>query len=148
MGCEKCKLKLLLNLTWCLVFIIKHLLLLENRALMFLALDKLINQKESKKSDCGCSGAFYWVVLKQIWKRWLLPTSETTTITIFVRPVMMVARVKVKAFHTWIVREQLLICTPLYRFACDWTKQKFNNTLLAIDEFHHVSAIPITDWNY
>ncbi len=50
---------------------------------------------------------------------------------------------KVKAFHNFMANdEQLLICThATLRFASEELEEKaFDNCLLAIDEFHHVSA--------
>ena len=50
---------------------------------------------------------------------------------------------KVKAFRNFMDNdEQLLICThATLRFACEeLDEKKFKTTLLAIDEFHHVSA--------
>ncbi len=50
---------------------------------------------------------------------------------------------KVQAFHRFLEsQEYILICThATLRFAFDELEDlKFNNTLLAIDEFHHVSA--------
>jgi hypothetical protein len=50
---------------------------------------------------------------------------------------------KVKAFHKFMDSdEKILICThATLRFACEELDEtKFNDTLLAIDEFHHVSA--------
>ena len=50
---------------------------------------------------------------------------------------------KVQAFHNFIDSdEKILICThATLRFACDTLDEtKLNDTLLAIDEFHHVSA--------
>jgi hypothetical protein len=50
---------------------------------------------------------------------------------------------KVKAFHKFMDSdEKILICThATLRFACEeFDETKFNDTLLAIDEFHHVSA--------
>ena len=50
---------------------------------------------------------------------------------------------KVQSFHNFMKNgEQILICThATLRFACEELDEKtFDNTLLAIDEFHHVSA--------
>ncbi|MFP8487649.1 DEAD/DEAH box helicase [Gracilimonas sp. Q87] len=50
---------------------------------------------------------------------------------------------KVKAFHRFMDSdEEVLICThATLRYACEGLDEKvFNDTLLAIDEFHHVSA--------
>jgi len=50
---------------------------------------------------------------------------------------------KVSAFHNFMDNdEQILICThATLRFACkELDEKKFDNTLLAIDEFHHVSV--------
>ncbi|MDG1330264.1 MAG: helicase-related protein, partial [Flavobacteriaceae bacterium] len=50
---------------------------------------------------------------------------------------------KVSAFHNFMDNdEQILICThATLRFACkELDEKKFDNTLLAIDEFHHISV--------
>lgn len=63
--------------------------------------------------------------------------------TIFVHQETKEAKSKVKAFHKFMDSdEKILICThATLRFACEELDEtKFNDTLLAIDEFHHVSA--------
>ena len=53
------------------------------------------------------------------------------------------SRSKVKSFHHFMENnEQILICThATLRFACEELPENmFNDCLLAIDEFHHVSA--------
>ena len=50
---------------------------------------------------------------------------------------------KVQAFKNFMASdEKILICThATFRFACDEIDEKlFNDSLIALDEFHHVSA--------
>lgn len=114
----------------------------KSRALMYIALDKLHRQGLKKvivavpekviagsfeKSDLMSQGFFAdWEPNPDY--NLCLPGGEKS---------------KVQAFMKFIDNnEQILICThSTLRFAFDAiSNEKFNNTLLAIDEFHHVSA--------
>jgi len=116
----------------------------KSRALMFLALDKLKNQGIQKvivavpersigssfaKTDLKSHGFF------ANWEpndRYNLCTSGNDE-----------SKSKVQAFRNFMDNdEHILICThATLRFACEeLDEEKFNNTLLAIDEFHHASA--------
>jgi superfamily II DNA or RNA helicase len=116
----------------------------KSRALMFLALDKLTNQGIKKvivavpeKSIGGSfsetdltSGGFF-----TDWK----PNDDYNLCT----PGLDNAKGKVEAFKNFMSNdEKVLICThATLRFACEQIEDvKFNDTLIAIDEFHHVSA--------
>jgi len=114
------------------------------RALMFIALDKLINQGIQKvivavpersigrsfaKTDLKASGFF------ADWQ----PHDKYNLCT----PGSDGSKSKVQAFHNFMdSEEQILICThATLRFASEESDEtRFNDTLLAIDEFHHVSA--------
>ena len=114
----------------------------KSRALMFLALDKLINQGIKKvivavpERSIGNSFAPTELTKFGFYANWepnqrfnlCTPGSDKS---------------KVKAFHDFLKSdEQILICThATLRFAFEDLKETdFNNCLLAIDEFHHVSA--------
>jgi len=116
----------------------------KSRALMFLALDKLNNQRIKKvivavpeKSIGGSfgetdltSGGFF-----ADWK----PNDHYNLCT----PGLDNAKGKVEAFKNFMDNdEKILICThATLRFACEQIEDtKFNDILIAIDEFHHVSA--------
>lgn len=116
----------------------------KSRALMFLALDKLTNQGIKKvivavpeKSIGGSfsetdltSGGFF-----ADWK----PNDHYNLCT----PGLDNAKGKVEAFKNFMDNdEKILICThATLRFACEQIEDtKFNDILIAIDEFHHVSA--------
>ncbi|MEX2405072.1 MAG: DEAD/DEAH box helicase family protein [Candidatus Paceibacterota bacterium] len=116
----------------------------KSRALMFLALDKLTNQGIKKvivavpeKSIGGSfsetnltSGGFF-----ADWK----PNDHYNLCT----PGLDNAKGKVEAFKNFMDNdEKILICThATLRFACEQIEDtKFNDALIAIDEFHHVSA--------
>ena len=116
----------------------------KSRALMFLALDKLTNQGIKKvivavpeKSIGGSfsetnltSGGFF-----ADWK----PNDHYNLCT----PGLDNAKGKVEAFKNFMDNdEKILICThATLRFACEQIEDiKFNDVLIAIDEFHHVSA--------
>ena len=114
----------------------------KSRALMFIALDKLINQGVKKVivavPERSIGGSFGTTDLKQFgffanWdvkeKNNLCTTEDNSS--------------KVTVFKEFLDSdEEILICThATLRFAFDQlSESKFNNTLLAIDEFHHVSA--------
>jgi len=114
----------------------------KSRALMFIALDKLVNQGVKKVivavPERSIGGSFSNTDLKQFgffanWdvkeKNNLCTTEDNSS--------------KVTAFKEFLDSdEKILICThATLRFAFDQlSESRFNNTLLAIDEFHHVSA--------
>jgi len=116
----------------------------KSRALMFLGLDKLRYQGIKKvivavpERSIGSSFAHTNLTSSGFFADWqpndaynlCMPGSDGSI-------------GKVKAFHNFMENEeQLLICThATLRFACDELEEKvFDNCLLAIDEFHHVSA--------
>ena len=120
----------------------------KSRALMFIALDKLINQGVKKAIICvpersiGASFAsepltkygFFadWDVAPQ-WNLCNTPGADDPK----------VAKSKVKAVGEFLASdEKVLVCThATFRFAFDELGvEAFDNTLVAIDEFHHVSA--------
>lgn len=116
----------------------------KSRALMFIALDKLTNQGIKKViiavPERSIGSSFAKTDLKKYgffanWEpdeKYNLCMSDGDS-----------SKNKVQAFHDFMDNgEQLLICThATLRFACEELDEtKFNNTLLAIDEFHHVSA--------
>jgi superfamily II DNA or RNA helicase len=116
----------------------------KSRALMFLALDKLINQGIKKVivavPERSIGASFSKTNLK---KDGFFANWEPNDVFNLCTPGDDGSNSKVKAFHKFIdSEEQLLICThATLRFACEeLDDSKFNNTLLAIDEFHHVSA--------
>jgi len=114
----------------------------KSRALMFIALDKLINQGLKKVivavPERSIGGSFDSTDLKPhgFYANWdvkqkynlCAKTDSKSTVQIF------------KEFLDG--KEKILICThATLRFAFDQLDEsKFNNTLLAIDEFHHVST--------
>ena len=114
----------------------------KSRALMFIALDKLINQGIKKVivavPERSIGGSFKNTDLKQFgfFANWevnpiynLCTTEDNAS--------------KVETFKEFLDSdEKILICThATLRFAFDQlSESKFNDTLLAIDEFHHVSA--------
>ena len=113
----------------------------KSRALMFIALDKLKNQGIKKvivavpEKTIGAS--FETTELKKFgffddWR----PSPKYNLCTPGEE------KSKVSAFLEFLESdEQILICThATLRFAFDGLEKKFNNTLVAIDEFHHVSA--------
>jgi len=114
----------------------------KSRALMFIALDKLINQGINKvivavpERSIGGSFGTTDLMMHGFYANWepnplynlCIPGGEKS---------------KVEAFKRFLDSdEQILICThATLRFAFEQLEEKrFNNTLLAIDEFHHVSA--------
>jgi len=116
----------------------------KSRALMFLGLDKLINQGVKKVivavPERAIGSSFAPTDLKKFgfFADWL-PKENYNLCT----PGDDGSKSKVKAFHNFMENEeQILICThATLRFACEGlSENKFNHTLLAIDEFHHVSA--------
>lgn len=116
----------------------------KSRALMFLALDKLTNQGIKKVivavPEKSIGGSFSETNLTEggffaDWK----PNDDYNLCT----PGLDNAKGKVEAFKNFMDNdEKILICThATLRFACEQIEDaKFNDVLLAIDEFHHVSA--------
>ena len=116
----------------------------KSRALMFLALDKLVNQGIKKVivavPERSIGSSFSATDLK---KDGFFANWEPNDMYNLCTPGDDGSNSKVKAFHKFMDSdEKILICThATLRFACeDLDEAKFNNTLLAIDEFHHVSA--------
>jgi len=116
----------------------------KSRALMFLALDKLVNQGIKKVivavPERSIGGSFAKTDLKQFgfFADWQ-PRDKYNLCT----PGSDGSKSKVQAFHNFMDGdEQILICThATLRFACEeLDESQFNDTLIAIDEFHHVSA--------
>lgn len=116
----------------------------KSRALMFLALDKMINQGIKKvivavpERSIGSSFSQTNLMKDGFFANWE-PNDNYNLCT----PGDDGSSSKVQAFHNFIESdEKILICThATLRFACDTLDvTKLNNTLLAIDEFHHVSA--------
>jgi len=116
----------------------------KSRALMFLALDKLENQNIKKVivavPERSIGSSFAETDLKSYgffsdWKpneRYNLCTAGSDE-----------SKSKVEAFRNFMNNnEKILICThATLRFACEGLEESiFDNTLLAIDEFHHVSV--------
>jgi superfamily II DNA or RNA helicase len=116
----------------------------KSRALMFLGLDKLVNQGIKKVivavPERSIGSSFAPTELQQFgffadWQpndayNLCTPGSDGSTS-------------KVQAFQKFMENgEQILICThATFRFACEELEEKqFDNALIAIDEFHHVSA--------
>jgi len=115
----------------------------KSRALMFIALDKLRHQGLKKVivavPEMSIGGSFATTDLKSggFYANWE-PTPEYN---------LCVAggeKSKVQAFNRFMddASAEILICThATLRFACEGIDDtKFNECLLAIDEFHHVSA--------
>jgi superfamily II DNA or RNA helicase len=116
----------------------------KSRALMFLGLDKLKNQGLKKvivavpERSIGSSFAKTDLKSHGFFADWE-PNDEYNLCT----PGSDGSKSKVQAFKNFMANEEpILICThATLRFACEELEEKvFNNTLLAIDEFHHVSA--------
>lgn len=116
----------------------------KSRALMFLALDKMINQGIKKvivavpERSIGSSFSQTDLMRDGFFANWE-PNDNYNLCT----PGDDGSSSKVQAFHNFMDSdEKILICThATLRFACDTLDEtKLNDTLLAIDEFHHVSA--------
>ena len=116
----------------------------KSRALMFVALDKLINQGIKKVivavPERSIGGSFSKTNLMDhgFFSNWE-PNDNYNLCT----PGMDGSKSKVQAFKNFLDNEEkILICThATLRFAFEELEEsKFNNILLAIDEFHHVSA--------
>lgn len=116
----------------------------KSRALMFIALDKLAHQGLKKVivavPEKSIGGSFAKTRLKEFgffadWE----PSDAYNLCT----PGMDGSKSKVQAFKNFLENdEKILICThATLRFAFEELEEsKFNNTVLAVDEFHHVSA--------
>lgn len=116
----------------------------KSRALMFLALDKLQNQGLKKVivavPERSIGGSFSTTDLKKegFFANWT-PSEKYNLCT----PGEDGNKSKVQAFRNFMESdEKILICThATLRFASEGLDETvFNNTVLAIDEFHHVSA--------
>jgi hypothetical protein len=116
----------------------------KSRALMYVALDKLVNQGLRKiivaVPEKSIGGSFGKTNLKDFgfFANWE-PNDEYNLCT----PGMDGSISKVQAFKNFLENKQkILICThATLRFAFEELEEtKFNDTILAIDEFHHVSA--------
>lgn len=116
----------------------------KSRALMFIALDKIFHQGLKKVivavPERSIGGSFGETKLKDFgyFKDWI-PNPECNLCT----PGMDGSKSKVKAFKNFLDNEEkIMICThATLRFAYEELDEtKFNNIVLAIDEFHHVSA--------
>lgn len=116
----------------------------KSRALMFIALDKLINQGLKKvvvavpERSIGSSFAKTDLKTFGFFANWN-PNDKYNLCT----PGSDGSKGKVQAFHNFMdSEERILICThATLRFACEELDEtKFDNMLLVIDEFHHVSA--------
>lgn len=114
----------------------------KSRALMFIALDKLNNQGIKKaivavpEKSIGASFSSTKLTEHGFFANWTVnPKYNLCTVGS--------DKSKVKAFLDFLgSNEQILICThATLRFAFDGLdEKKLNDTLIAIDEFHHVSA--------
>lgn len=117
----------------------------KSRALMFIGLDKLINQGIKKVivavPERSIGSSFAHTDLKKFgfFANWT-PNDQYNLCTAGSDG----SKSKVQAFHNFMNKadEPILICThATLRFAYqELDENKFDNTLLAIDEFHHVSA--------
>lgn len=117
----------------------------KSRALMFLALDKIIHQGIDKvivavpERSIGSSFGKTDLTKHGFFANWI-PNEEYNLCT----PGSDGSSSKVRAFHNFMNKEneRILICThATLRFACDELDESaFDKCLIAIDEFHHVSA--------
>ncbi len=116
----------------------------KSRALMFLALEKLTNQGIKKVivavPEKSIGGSFSETNLTDsgFFADWKLNDDYNLC-----TPGLDNAKGKVEAFKNFMDNdEKILICThATLRFACEQIEDsKFNDTLISIDEFHHVSA--------
>jgi len=116
----------------------------KSRALMFIALDKLVHQGLKKVivavPEKSIGGSFAKTYLKdfEFFSDWL-PNDQYNLCT----PGMDGSKSKVQAFKNFLDNEEkILICThATLRFAYEELEEsRFDNVLLTIDEFHHVSA--------
>jgi hypothetical protein len=116
----------------------------KSRALMFIALDKIFHQGLKKiivaVPERSIGGSFGTTNLKDFgfFANW-----EPNTTFNLCTPGNDGNKSKVQAFKNFINNdEKILICThATLRFAYEELEDnQFNNTILALDEFHHVSA--------
>lgn len=116
----------------------------KSRALMFLGLDKLKHQGIKKvivavpERSIGSSFAETDLTSHGFFMDWS-PDDRYNLCT----PGNDGSKSKVQAFHNFMANDEpILICThATLRFACDTLEETvFDHSLLAIDEFHHVSA--------
>lgn len=116
----------------------------KSRALMFIALDKLTHQGIKKVivavPEKSIGGSFSATALKKdgFYANWQ-PNDNYNLCT----PGSDGSKSKVQAFKNFMANEEkILICThATLRFAyAELEDSTFDNILLAIDEFHHVSA--------
>jgi len=115
----------------------------KSRALMFLALDKLVNQGVKKVivavPEMTIGGSFSDTDLKQFgfFADWHVETFNNLCI-----PGGDAGKVNAFVRFMQSTTDQILICThATFRFAFDkMNAADFNDTLVAIDEFHHVSV--------
>ena len=116
----------------------------KSRALMFIALDKLVHQGLKKVivavPEKSIGGSFGTTLLSVdgFFADWI-PNPNYNLCT----PGLDGSKSKVQAFKNFLANdEKILICThATLRFAFEELEEtSFNDTLLAIDEFHHVSA--------
>lgn len=122
----------------------------KSRALMFIALDKLHNQGVKKAiivvPERSIGGSFANEPLSQFgfWADWeVKPQWNLCNAPGIDEP--RVAKSKVKALGEFLASsDQVLVCThATFRFAMDELgAEAFDGCLIAIDEFHHVSANP------
>lgn len=117
----------------------------KSRALMFIALDKLYNQRIKKvivsvpERSIGSSFAKTNLTKQGFFADWD-PSDQYNLCTVGAD----YSKGKVDAFRSFMMdkNERILICThATLRYATEGIdERKFNNYLIAIDEFHHVSA--------
>ena len=116
----------------------------KSRALMFVALDKLVNQGIRKVivavPERSIGGSFSVTKLSEygFYADWNYNEQYNLC-----TPGLDGSKTKVKAFRNFMANEEkILICThATLRFAYEELDDSmFDGTLLAIDEFHHVSA--------
>ncbi len=122
----------------------------KSRALMFVALDKLHNQGVKKaiivvpERSIGGSFADEKLTAQGFWADWVVkPQWNLCNAPGADEPA--VAKSKVKAVGEFLASgDRVLVCThATFRFAVDelWVSA-FDNCLIAVDEFHHVSSNP------
>ena len=117
----------------------------KSRALMFIALDKLQNQDIKKVivavPEQTIASSFKETELKKygFFADWVIDSRYNLC-----RGGLDNGKGKIKTFREFMEDSyaKILLCThATLRFACDGMEySKFDNTLIAIDEFHHVSA--------
>ena len=117
----------------------------KSRALMFIGLDKLQNQGLKKVivavPEKSIGGSFQTTELSKygFFSDWELPNE----LNLCTPGGEGATGSKVKTFLKFLdSNEKIIVCThATLRFACEQTDEtKFNDCLIAIDEFHHVSA--------